>query len=215
MPFCNSCGTNIEPGAKFCPKCGKPAGAAATAPTTGSAGIAGTPAAASGNNAVKIILIVVAVIVGLGVLGTIAATLVGLHIARKVHVEEKNGKVKVQSPYGTVETSDNPADMARNLGAPLYPGARASKDNSADITFGGKHTTTVQLETDDAPDKVAAFYREHVPNLNVNTTEGDHYTMVSTSKDSALTINIEPEGGKTKIVITNVSGEGAGHGDSE
>ena len=176
MPFCNSCGTNIETGAQFCPKCGKPAGAVGPVAATGGA----TPPGASpqGNNAVKIILIVVAVIVGLGVLGTIAATVIGLHIARNIHVEEKNGKVKVQSPYGTVETSEDPADAARNLGVPLYPGARATKGNSANVNAAGVHTTTVQLETDDAPDKIASFYRAQLPNANVNTAEGDHYTMV-------------------------------------
>ena len=75
MPFCNSCGTNIESGAQFCPKCGKPAGAGGPVAATGGATSPG--ASPQGNNAVKIILIVVAVIVGLGVLGTIAATVIG------------------------------------------------------------------------------------------------------------------------------------------
>ena len=209
MPFCNSCGSNIDPGAKFCPKCGKPAATGGAVTATGAAAPAVTP---QGSSAVKVILIVVAVIVVLGVLGTVAATFIGLGIARRTHVEQKDGKVKVQTPFGTVETSEDADNAARDLGVAIYPGARATKGNSANVNAGGMHTSTVQFETDDPPDKVAEFYRSQFPHANVNTQEEDRYTIVSTDNKAVTTINIEPEGGKTQIVITNVSGKGAGQG---
>ena len=60
MAFCNACGATVEPGAKFCPKCGAAVPAAAVASTA--------PATPAQSNALKIILIVVAVIIGLGIL---------------------------------------------------------------------------------------------------------------------------------------------------
>lgn len=199
----------MEPTAKFCPKCGKPAGAASALSAT-----TATPAAQS-SNAVKIILIVVAAIIAVGVIGTVAAGFIGLGIARRTHVEQKDGRVRVQTPFGTVETSQDADDAARNLGVPIYPGARATKGNSANVNVGGMHTTTVQFESDDPADKVAQFYRSKFPDANVNTAEGDHYTIVSTQNKNVVTINIEPDGDKTRIDIASVMGKGAGQASSE
>src|SRR5207237_4466051 len=129
----------------------------------------------------------VAAIVLLGVFGTVAATFIGLRIARHTHVEEKDGKVKVQTPFGTVETSEDADNAARDLGVAIYPGARATKGNSANVNAGGMHTSTVQFETDDPPDKVAAFYRSQFPRANVNTEEEDRYTIVSTDNKAVTT----------------------------
>jgi flagellar basal body-associated protein FliL len=207
MPFCNSCGSDIEVNAKFCPKCGKPSGSGTTAAATPMA-----PPPAQSSNAVKVILIVVAAIIVVGVIGAISATVIGLHIARNTHVEERDGKVKVQTPFGTVETSENADEASKNLGVAVYPGARATKGNSANVNVGGMHTTSVQLETDDPPEKVAEFYRSQLPNANVNTGEGDHYTIVSTQNHNMITVNIEGEDGKTRIAIASVSGKGVGQG---
>lgn len=213
MPFCNSCGTNIEAGAKFCANCGRPSGTA----TGTAAAPAGTAAVIppQSSNASKIVLIVVAAIMVLGVIGAIGAAVIGIHIARNTHVERHDGTVKVQTPFGTVETSEDANRSARDLGIAIYPGARATKGNSANVNAGGMHTTTVQFESDDPPDKVASFYREKFPGANVNTAEGDHYTIVSTENKNVVTINIEPEDGKTHIDITSVSGKAVGQGGSQ
>jgi len=202
MAFCNSCGTNLEAGARFCPKCGAavPMSGAipATVPPT-------PPSSPQGNDALKIILIVVAVIVVLGILGIGTLTFVVRRIAHNSHIKNEDGNVRVETPFGTVQSTNNPDDAVRNLGIDPYPGARVLQGNSA--TIGGMHTVTAQFESADSVDKVMAFYSSKLPNARVNTKDQNHCTIVSTDNKNIITINIAPEGNKSQINITTVSGK--------
>jgi hypothetical protein len=201
MAFCNSCGTTLAAGARFCPKCGGavPAGAAVTSVTPAPA------AAPQGSSALKIILIVVAVIFVLGVLGIGTIAFVVRRIAHRSHIDNRDGNVRVETPFGMVQSTNNPDEAARNLGVDSYPGARVLKGNSA--TIGGMHTVEAEFESDDPADKVMAFYSSRFPNANVTNKDQNRYTIVSTDKKNLITINIEPEDGKTRIKIASVSGK--------
>jgi hypothetical protein len=220
MAFCNSCGGALEAGAKFCPKCGStvPAGAGSPAPgpTPGSvsAGPAAPVAPAQSSNALKIILIVVAVVIGLGILGVGTAAYFVHRVVSKSHVEDKNGNVHIETPFGTVESTQDSKEAARNIGVELYPGATVAEDGSANMTIGGMHTASVELETSDAPSAVNDFYRSKFPNANMMSAQGDHYTIVSGDKDNVTTITIEPKNGMTRIHITKVTGKMMGMGRS-
>ena len=202
MAFCNSCGTTLAPGARFCPKCGGAVPVAAVTPVVASPAPAATP---QGSSALKIILIVVAVIVVLGILGIGTLTFIVRRIAHRSHIENRDGNVRVETPFGTVQSTNNPDEAARNLGIDLYPGARVLKGNSA--TIGGMHTVEAEFESDDPAEKVSAFYSSRFPNANVTTKDQDRYTIVSTDKKNLITINIEPEDGKTRIRVANVNGK--------
>jgi hypothetical protein len=52
-----------------------------------------------------------------------------------------------------------------------------------------------------------SFYSSELPNANVTTKDQDHYAIVSTDKKNLITIKIEPQDGKTRIKIANVSGK--------
>jgi zinc-ribbon domain len=201
MAFCNSCGTNLQAGARFCPKCG------AAIPLAGaiSPPVSSAPAASQANSALKIILIVVGVIVALGILGIGTMMFVVHHIAHNRHTEDKNGNVRVDTPFGTVQTTNNSDEAAHNLGVDLYPGARVVQGNSA--TIGGMHTVQAEFESDDSADKVMAFYAARFPNANVTKKNHNHYSIVSTDKNNLVTITIEPGDGKTRIKIATVSGK--------
>jgi len=208
MAFCNSCGATLDAGTKFCNKCG--AGVpAASVPAASTPAPTGTPAQGGGSSAVKIILIVVAVIVGLGLLtagiGAYFVHRAYVKVRDNAHIEEKNGKVKIESPFGNLETSTDPSEAAKNIGVDLYPGAEVSKDGSATMTIGGMHTATAVLETSDSPEKVAAFYKSKLPNTTYSSNQGDHYSMMVGSKDDMTTINIENRGDKTVIQISRVT----------
>jgi hypothetical protein len=207
MAFCNACGGTIEAGAKFCPKCGGAVSAGAMTATPV------TPTPAQSSSGLKIILIVVGVLVALFVVGTATTAFIGWRIARSTHVRENNGNVKVETPFGTVESTTDSDEAARNLGVDVYPGATAKKNSAANMTIGGMHTVAAEFETSDSPDKVAEFYKSKFPNANFVNAEGDHYSIVSTDKKNMITINIEPQDGKTHIHIATVSGKPAG-GDS-
>src|SRR5271169_3825477 len=154
MAFCNSCGTTLAAGARFCPKCG-----GAVPLSSAAIPVAAPPAPAApsqGSSALKIILIVVAVIFVLGVLGIGTIAFVARRIAHRSHIENRDGNVRVETPFGMVQSTNNPDEAARNLGVDSYPGARVLKGNSA--TIGGMHTVDAEFESDDPADKVMAFY---------------------------------------------------------
>jgi len=208
MAFCNSCGATLEPGAKFCPKCGTPVPLPAAVPTT----IPAPPTSSQGSSALKIILIVVAVIFVLGVLGIGMLVFVVRRVAQHSHVQNTDGNVRVETPFGAVQSTNNPDEAARNLGVDLYPGARVLKGNTAAI--GGMHTVEAEFESDDSAEKVMAFYSAKFPNARVSTKDQDHYAIVSNDNNNLVTIKIEPEDGKTRIKIANVTGKNIGSSSS-
>ena len=211
MAFCNSCGAVVEAGGKFCNKCGAAIpGAVTSAPAVSaapSAPVSGTPPAQGGGNAVKIILIIVAVIVGLGILGIGVVSYIGYRIAKGTHVREHNGNVKVETPFGKIESSEDTSEVTRNLGDFMYPGSDPVKGASSMANIAGMHTVNAQLETGDAPDKVAEYYRKKFPDANYTSTQGDTYTIVAGDRSNRewTTITITPADGKTTIQISRVS----------
>lgn len=198
MAFCNSCGANIAAGAKFCPKCGAEFKGGVPAPA------AAVPAQSGG--ALKIILIAGGAILVLVIVGIMGTAFLAWRVARASHVQSRDGNVRVETPFGTVESTNNPGQAARNLGVDLYPGARALQVNSANVAIGGMHTVAAEFETSDPPSKVADFYRKRYPDANVNVSDQDHYTIVSTKNKDVVTINIEREGDSTHIHIAAVRG---------
>ncbi len=166
------------------------------------------------NPTIKVVLIVVGVLVGLGILGTIAATYVGLNIARHTKVEEHDGNVRVQTPFGTVESNQNADRAIREMGIDVYPGAHALDKDAANVNIAGMHTVSVQMESDDPPEKVAQFYQQQLPHANVNVSDSKHYTIVSNERHNLITVNIEPQDGKTMIHVASVTGKGAAESDS-
>jgi hypothetical protein len=210
MAFCNSCGGTLEAGARFCPKCGAAIPMAAAIPATVPSAPAAPP---QGSGALKVILILVGGIVVLGVLGIGTLTFVIRRIAHRSHLDNRNGNVKVETPFGTVQSTSNPNEAARNLGIDSYPGARVLTGNTA--TIGGMHTITAEFESDDPPEKVMAFYTSKFPSANVATKDQNRYTIVSTDKKNLITINIEPQGSKTRITVANVSGKMSGDSSSD
>ncbi len=214
MSFCNSCGTALEPGVKFCAKCGAPSRASSTTPAfPASAPLPTAPAQSS--STLKTVLIIVAVLFAMFVLGTTAVVFVGMRIARHTHVENNGDNVRVESPFGTIESTTNPDDITRELGTAVYPGASMEKGNVSSVNVGGMRTVAAQFETGDPEDKVAAFYKKKFPEANVSVATEDHYTIVSSANHNLITINIEPDGPRTRIHIASVTGKRFGGGSSD
>ena len=215
MAFCNSCGTTLDAGTRFCPKCGASvpmAGAVATPPVPAAPTTPVAHPPAQGGGVLKIILIVIGVIFLLGILGIGTLIFVVRRVAHNSHIQNKDGNVRVETPFGTVQSTSNPDEAVRNLGIDQYPGAKVIKGNSA--TIGGMHTVDAEFESNDSPDKVMAFYASKFPNANVSNKDTDGYTIVSTNNNNLITIKIQSEDGKTKIKIANVSGKNMMGGNS-
>jgi hypothetical protein len=162
-----------------------------------------TPAPAGG--ALKALLIVAGVIVLLGIVGLASLVFFASRLAHHARVHQEGNNVKVETPFGTVETTKDPAEAARNLGVDLYPGAEVLKDGAASATFGGVHTVSLNFESAHSVAKVSDFYKSKFPNAMATTSDVGRCTIISNHHNSVITINIQAEGDKTKIQITNVS----------
>jgi hypothetical protein len=225
MAFCNTCGTNIESGAKFCPKCGASQPGAITAvagasqPPAVSSAPASTPKDVSciktapgtfvnpPQGSLKPILLVVGAVVVVGALAIAGLTVFGLHLARRTHVENRDGNVRVEIPGVSVESTTDPSNISRDLGVDLYPNAHLLKGNAANVSIAGMHTVAAEFESDDPVEKVADFYKAKLPNAQ-HASAGDRYSIISTEKNNIITIKIESSDGKTLIHVANVSGKG-------
>ena len=208
MAFCNSCGTNLAPGTKFCTKCGAviTGPAASTAPVASSPAISPGPAAPkTGSSAVKIILIVVAVLVVFGILGIATLGIIGMRIARSAHVSKDGNRVKIDTAFGSVDTTKDPQQMAKDLGVEVYPGAQPQANGSASATFGNVHTTSAVFTSSDPVDKVCDFYRLKFPNAMSSTSSQIRCTIVAGDQGNMITVNIESGGDSTKIQISSVN----------
>jgi hypothetical protein len=205
MAFCNSCGATLAEGTNFCSKCGKPV-AGASAPAPNAAGIpAPPPSTGSGSGSLKTVLIVIGSVILVGVLFVVALAFIGIHIAKRSHVTQNGDNVKVETPFGTVETSKDPDLAAKNLGVDIYPGAQVQKDGASSATFGGMHTVTASFESSDSTDKVCAFYRSKFPSANVSTSDQNHCTIVSNAAPNMVTINVDSNGNGSKFQIVAVT----------
>jgi hypothetical protein len=212
MAFCNACGTTINPGTRFCSKCGAavlasvPAPAAPVAsPAHSAPPVAAAPAPTSGGGgALKAILIVVGVIILVGILGIASLGFFAWRIARHSHVRQNGENVKVETPFGTVESSNDPQAAAHDLGVDPYPGAQVMKEGSTSASFGGVHTVSLHFETSDSADKVCSFYKPKFPNAMVMTTQSNQCTIISNDKNNMITITAKEESGKTQIVVASV-----------
>jgi hypothetical protein len=113
--------------------------------------------------------------------------------------------VKVETPFGTVQTTKDPQDAARNLGVDLYPGAQVMKEGSVSMTFGNVHTAALTFETSDSVNQVCSFYKPKFPNAMVVSSDDNQCNIVFNDQKNMITINVKTENGRTKIVISNVS----------
>ena len=124
----------------------------------------------------------------------------------RIRVRDQDGNVHVETPFGTVDSNEDPDIAAKNVGVDLYPGATVEKNGSANMTIGNMHTATVELETNDSPSAVNDFYKSKFPNATVMSGQGDHYSIISGDKNNMTTINIEKRDGQTRIHIAKVTG---------
>ena len=203
MPFCTSCSAAMEPTAQVCPSCGKAVGG------TGPAAAAPAPPQKSGGSALKVILMLLGGFLLLGMLVVGAAALFIFRMARDTRVEQTSGGAKVETPFGTVETTnEDGVAIAQKMGVEVYPGARPLP-GSASVNLGGMRTATVMFESDDPPEKIEEFYRKQFPAANVTSQRDESGTrtllMVGDS-EKWTTITIEGHDSGSKFTLASVEG---------
>jgi hypothetical protein len=216
MAFCNSCGANIVPGTRFCSKCGAAILTSSLPPVVSPPAVGSTPPSsfpppavppgpASSGGALKAILIVVGVIVLVGILGITSLAFFAWRVARHAHIRQDGDNVKVETPFGTVESTKDPQEAARNLGVDLYPGAQVLREGASSATLGSVHTASLKAETTDSLDQVCSFYKSKFPNASVATSAADKCSIVFSDQTNVININLKTVGDKTHILIAHVT----------
>ena len=203
MAFCNSCGAPLNEGTKFCNKCGA---AASGVPVAFAQPIAPGPTPSKGgSSALKIILIIVGVIVLIGVLGMVTCGVVIHRAMKSARVSQKGDNVKVETPFGNMETSTDPDKTAQELGVEIYPGAQVQKAGTASVTFGSLHTVTANFESSDSVDKICDFYRQKFPSAQVASSDQTHCSIVSGDKGNSTTVSVQSSGDGSRFSIVTMT----------
>ncbi|PYX69886.1 MAG: hypothetical protein DMG78_20755 [Acidobacteria bacterium] len=203
MAFCNSCGAPLNEGTKFCNNCGA---AVSGVPAAAAQSIApGPPPSKGGSSALKVILVIVGVIVLIGVLGMVTCGIVIHRAIKSAHVSQKGDNVKVETPFGNMETSTDPEQTAKDLGVEIYPGADLRKEGTASVTFGSLHTVTANFESNDSVDKVCDFYKQKFPSAQVASSDQTHCSIVSGDKGNSTTISVQSSGDGSRFTIVSMT----------
>jgi hypothetical protein len=161
--------------------------------------------------ALKIILIILAIIIGLILIAGASCAYFVHRAVTRMHVNQKNGDVSIDTPFGSLNSTTDPAQAAKDTGVEAYPGATIQKGGSANMNIGKMHTATAVYESDDPPSTVANFYRAKFPNASVTSNDNDnHFSLISGAKDDMTTVNVEARGdGKTRITVARVTNVGS------
>lgn len=203
MAFCNSCGAQLADGTKFCSKCGA---SVSGVPAAAAQPIApGPPPSQGSSSALKIILIIVGSIVLIGILGMVTCGIVIHRAIKSAKVSQKGDNVKVETPFGSMETNNDPQKVADELGVDIYPGAQVQKAGTAAVSFGSLHTVTAMFESNDAVDKVCDFYRSKFPGANVASSEQNQCSIVSGGPGNSTTISVQSSGDGSRFTIVKMS----------
>jgi hypothetical protein len=106
--------------------------------------------------------------------------------AMKVTTTDASGKT-TQMEMGNAKISE------ADLGLPFYPGSKPVEGSSMRVASGDSTLLQVGMHSDDAPDKVAAFYRDKLKAMS----EGKQLTDMSSPDGAMLSLNDD----KTKATL--------------
>ena len=203
MAFCNSCGAPLNEGTKFCNKCGAAVSGVSSAAAQAIA--PGPPPSKGGSGALKIILIIVGIIVLIGVLGMVTCGIVIHRAIKSAHVSQKGDNVRVETPFGSMETSTDPDKTAQELGVEIYPGAQVQKAGTASVTLGSLHTVTANFESSDSVEKICDFYRQKFPSAQVASSDQNRCSIISGDKGNSTTVTVQSSGDGSRFSIVTMT----------
>jgi len=174
---------------------------------------------------------------GVAVVATLLISGCSINVKKNGDGEDKN--VDIKTPLGEIHV-DKHAD-ARDTGLPVYPGARQSQesddhdDKNANVNlsaFGyGLRVSAVEYESDDAPPKLIAYYRDQLKKygnvlechtsghsnvsyshhdsskskeLTCEQDSGDNIELKVGDQENQHIVSIEPRGKGSKFALVHV-----------
>lgn len=208
MAFCNSCGATLSEGTKFCSKCGSavagnPSGMSST--RAAQTPMPAPPPSQGSSSALKIVLMIVGGIVLIGILGMVTCGIVVHRAMKNARVSKDGQNVKVETPFGSMETTTDPEQTAKDLGVEIYPGAEVQKQGTASVSFGPIHTVTANFESSDPVAKVCDFYRSKFPNATVNSSDQNQCNIISGMQGNSTNVTVQSNGDGSRFTIVKMT----------
>jgi hypothetical protein len=135
----------------------------------------------------------------------------------KVNLSEGGVKVTTTDASGksTQMEMGNAKISEAELGLPFYPGAKPTEGSSMRIVNGNSTSMQVGLHSNDAHDKVAAFYRDKLKTMSdgkqlvdMSSNDGASLTLIDDKAKSSWQVHVSKAEQGSDIAIT-ASREGA------
>ena len=117
----------------------------------------------------------------------------------KVNLSEGGMKVTTTDASGktTLMEMGNAKISEAELGLPFYPGAKPTDGSAMRMVTGGNSSLQLGLHSDDAPDKVAAFYRDKLKAMSdgkqlmdMSSNDGASLSLVDEKTKSMLQVHV-------------------------
>ncbi len=137
---------------------------------------------------------------------------------KQASVDMSSGGMKITTTDASGRTTqasigNTPVGEA-DVGVPFYPGAKPAEGASTRIQTADGTATTVMLESKDAPDKVAAFYRDKLKAqsegkqfMDLTSNEGATLILADDKAKSGTQVQVmKAEGGGTQVHIMATRG---------
>jgi hypothetical protein len=116
----------------------------------------------------------------------------------KITTTDASGKVS-QMEMGTAKVSE------ADIGLPFYPGTKPKEGGMTKISSPEGSMYTVTLHSDDAPDKVAGFYREKLK----ASGEGKQFTDMNTGGTHMLMLGDDKTKQMTQVTVSKNESKGS------
>jgi hypothetical protein len=134
----------------------------------------------------------------------------------KVNLSEGGMKVTTTDAAGkTTQMEMGSAKISEaELGLPFYPSASPTEGSGMRVVNGTSSTLQMGLHSDDAPDKVAAFYREKLKAMSagkqlmdMSSNEGASLSLVDDKAKSVIQVHVsKAEKGSDIAIVSNRDG---------
>lgn len=130
----------------------------------------------------------------------------------KVNLSE--GSMKVTTTDATGKTTQMEFGKAQvteaDLGVPFYPGSKPAEGASTRVAAGDSVSVQTSLHSDDAPDKVAAFYRDKLKAMaegkqmmDMSSGEGAMLSLIDDKTKGAIQVHIGKADKGSDIMISS------------
>jgi len=131
----------------------------------------------------------------------------------KVNLSEGSMKVATTDASGkTTQVEMGSAQISESeLGVPFYPGAKQNDGAALRVASGNSVSLQVGLHSDDAPDKVAAFYRDKLKAMaegkqlmDMSGNDGSSISLIDDKTKSTLQVHVSKADKGSEIAITSI-----------